>query len=116
MCAHVFGQVVVTHENSGAESAAKLLGTSVCLQVALQFIGARESLAAEEPVADKWPVSTMPAQVSLQVGGLGVGFATSRDVAVVHVLGPAVLSALPHLLGLDAVRAPAQSLPCAPRG
>lgn len=78
--------------------------------MALQFIRARESFAAEEPVADKRPVAAVPPQVCLQVGGLGVGFAAAWDVAVVHVLPPAVIGALTQLFGMDAVRAAAHSL------
>lgn len=44
------------------------------------------------------------------MGGLGVGFATAGDVAVVHVLPPAVFSALAQLLSMDTVRAAAHSL------
>lgn len=44
------------------------------------------------------------------MGGLGIGFATARDVTVVHVLPPAVVSALTQLLCMDTVRAAAHSL------
>lgn len=44
------------------------------------------------------------------MGGLSVGFATARDVAVVHVLPPAVVSALAQLFSMDAVRAATHSL------
>ena len=44
------------------------------------------------------------------MGGLGVGFATARDVAVVHVFPPAVVSALAQLFSMDAVRAATHSL------
>lgn len=81
--------------------------------MSLQFIRAREPLATEQPVADERPVSAVPAQVSLQMGGLGVGFATAGDVAIVHVLPPAVVSALAHLLSVDAIRAAAHSLAAA---
>lgn len=108
--AHVLGQVVIAHEHPRAQCAAELLGTGVRLKVALQFIGARESLAAEEPVADKRPVPAVPSQVSLQMGGLGVGFAAAGDVAVVHVLPPAVVGALAQLFSVDAVRAATRCL------
>lgn len=108
--AHVLGQVVIAHENPRAQCTAELLGTSVRLKVALQFIGARESLATEEPVADKRPIPAVPSQVSLQMGGLGVGFAAAGDVAVVHVLPPAVVSALAQLFSVDAVRAATRRL------
>lgn len=78
--------------------------------MALQFIRACESFATEEPVADERPVAAVPSQVRLQMGGLGVGFAAARDVAVVHVLPPAVVSALAQLFSMDAVRAAAHSL------
>lgn len=80
------------------------------LKVALQFIRACESLAAEEPVADEGPVPTVPSQVSLQMRGLGVGFAAAGDVAVVHVLPPAVIRALAQLFSMHAVRAATRSL------
>lgn len=116
VCAHVLGQVVIAHEHTGAHGAAELLGAGVRLQVSLKFVGASEALAAEEPVADKGPVPAVPAQVGLQVGGLGVGLAAARDVAVVHVFPPVVVSALAHLLGVDTVWAPAHRLARAPGG
>lgn len=116
MCAHVLGQVVVAHEHSRAQRAAELLGAGVRLQMALQFIGPRESFPAEEPVADERPVAAVPPQVCLQVRGLGVGLATAGNVAVVHVLSPAVVGALAQLLGVDAVGAAAQGLARTPGG
>lgn len=113
MCAHVLGQVIIAHKNSGAQCTAELLGSSVRLQVALQFIGAREPLPTEKPVADKWPVPAVPAKVRLQMGGFSIGFATARDVAVMHVLPPAVISALTQLFCMDTVRAAAHCLTCA---
>lgn len=110
VCAHVLGKVVVAHENPGAQSAAELLGAGVRLEVALQLVGTSESFAAEEPVADKRPISAVPSQVSLQVGRLGVGFAAARDVAVVHVLPPGVVGALAQLFGVDAVGTAAHGL------
>ena len=114
--AHVLGQVVVAHEDARTQGAAELLGARVRLQVALQLVGAGEALAAEEPVADEGPVSAVPAQVGLQVGGLGVRFAASRNVTVVHVLPPPVVRALAQLLGVDAVGTPAHRLTRAPGG
>lgn len=110
MRAHVLGQVIIAHENAGAQSTAELLGPSVCLQVALQFIGAGEALAAEEPVADEGAVSTVPAQVGFQMRGLGVCFATAWDVTVVHVLPSAIVSTLAQLLSMNTVGAPTHSL------
>ena len=48
--------------------------------------------------------------MGLQVGGFGVGLATAGYVAVVHVLPPAIVGALTHLLGVDAIRATAHRL------
>lgn len=47
------------------------------------------------------------------MGGLGVCFAATRDVAVMHVLPPAVVSALAQLFSMDAVRAATRSLAAA---
>lgn len=115
MCAHVLGQVVITHEHSGAQSTAELFSAGVGLKVALQFIRACEPLAAEKPVTDEWPVPAVPPQVSLEMGGLGVGFATAGDVTVVHVLPPAVVCALSHLLSMDTVWAATHGLAGTPR-
>ena len=78
--------------------------------MALEFIRAGKPFAAEEPVADEGTVSAVPAKVGLQVGCFGVGLATARYVAVVHVLPPAVVCALTHLLGVNAVGAAADRL------
>lgn len=78
--------------------------------MALQLIGAGESFAAEEPVADERPIAAVPSQVGLQVGGLRVGFATAGDVAVVHVLPPGVVGTLAQLFGVDAVGTAAHGL------
>lgn len=116
MGAHVLGQVVIAHKHSGTQCAAELFSTGVGLKVALQFIGACEPLAAEKPVANERPVPAVPSQVSLEVRRLGVGLATAGDVTVVHVLPPAVVRALAHLLSVNTVWAAAHGLAGAPRG
>lgn len=109
----MLGEVVAAHEDTCADGAAELLGARVRLHVLLQLVGARETLAAEEPVADERPVAAVPAQVRLQVRRLGVGLAAARDVAVVQVLPQTrVLAAanLTQLLSVHAVWAPAHGL------
>ena len=68
----VLGEVVGAHEALVADGAREPLLTRVRAQVALQLVGARESLAAEEPVADERTLTRVPAQVRLQVRRLAV--------------------------------------------
>lgn len=86
MCLDVFRQVVRTHEPLIAYGARKSLLTRMCSQMPLQFIGSRESLATKQPVADKRPLTRMPAQMRLQMRRLPVHFPASRNVAGVDVL------------------------------
>ena len=67
MGALVFAQVVTSGKALGAEQAGELFLPGVSAHVALQFIRTGESLATEEPVADKGPLACVPAQVGLQV-------------------------------------------------
>lgn len=82
----VLAEVVTTREALAAQWAGELLLARVRADVALQLVGAREALAAEEPVADEGPLASVPAQVGLQVGGLAVHLAAAGDVAAVHGL------------------------------
>lgn len=54
--------------------------------MSLQFIGAGEAFATEEPVAYKRSLTRMPAQVSTQVTGLSVHFVAAGDVTDVLLL------------------------------
>lgn len=54
--------------------------------MALEFVGAGEALAAEQPVADEGPLARVPSKVSLQVTCFPVDLATARNVAAVDVL------------------------------
>ena len=56
----VFGQVVGAHEPFAALGAREALLAGVRPQVALQFVGARERLAAEEPLAAERALAGVP--------------------------------------------------------
>ena len=49
----------------------------------LQLVGAREALAAEQPVADERPLAGMPPEVRLQVARLPVHLAAAGYVAAI---------------------------------
>ncbi len=82
---NVLGEVVGAHEALVADGAGKALLTRVGPQVPLQFVGPGETLAAEQPVADKGPLARVPTKVSFQVRRLAVDLAAARDVARVNV-------------------------------
>lgn len=95
----VFGQVVGAHETFAAFGARETLLARVRSQVALQFVGSREALAAEEPLAAERALAGVPPQMRLQVRCLTVDFAAARHVAQVlllfvtqHVPCPSVLA------------------------
>lgn len=83
---HVLGEVVTPHESLAALLAPKPLLPSVCTEVPLKLIWTGEAFATEEPVTDEGPLSSMPAQMCLQVRGLLVHLATLWDVADVESL------------------------------
>lgn len=114
MCLHMFAEVVTPHEDPAAHGAGELLGACVGLEVSLELIRPGEALAAEKPVADKGAVPTVPPQVGLQVGRLGISLATSRNVAVVKVLLLGTVWARSYPLSFLAVWAAAHSLTRAP--
>lgn len=62
--------------------------TRVCPPVSLQLVAPGEPLSAEHPVADEGSLSTMPAQVSSEVGRLPVDLPTASDVADVLLFLP----------------------------
>jgi len=82
---HVFAEVIGTHESLVADRAGEPLLARVGPQVALEFVGAGEPLAAEKPIADERALARVPAQMGLQVGRLAVDFAAAGDVATVDV-------------------------------
>ena len=82
----MLGKVIASHEPLATLLAAEALLSGVCAQVSLQLVGACETLAAEQPVADEWPLPGVPAQVGLEVRGLLVHLATLWDVADVQSL------------------------------
>lgn len=104
----VLGQVVGAHEALVARGAREPLLARVSPQVALQLVGAREALAAEEPVTDEGPLAGVPTQVSLEVRGLVVHLPAPRDVAAVDVALPQVLPGGAQAVSLVAVGAVAR--------
>ncbi len=73
--------------------------------VPLQFVRAGETLPAEQPVANKGPLASVPAQVGFEVGGLAVDLPTAWDVAAVNRFLPQGCSRGPQPLQLLAVGA-----------
>lgn len=71
----------------------------------LELVGARESLAAEQPVAHERPLAGVPTKMRLQMARLAVHLAASRDVATVNVLLAQVHAGGAEALCLLAVRA-----------
>lgn len=84
----MLAEVVTTSEALVAEQAGEFLFPGVSADMALQLIRAGETLATEEPVADKGALSSMPPQMSLEVRGLPVDLSTAWDVAAVDGLLP----------------------------
>lgn len=72
MCSGVFVQVIGASEALVAGRAHESFLSGMRSQMALQFVGTRESFAAEKPVAHERPFTGVPAQVSLQVRRLGI--------------------------------------------
>lgn len=81
----VFAQVIGAHESLVANWAGEPLLSRVRPQMALQFVGARESLAAKQPIANERTFARVPAQMGFQMGRLAVDFAASRDVTAVDI-------------------------------
>ena len=77
----VFVQVITAHEALAARVALEALLAGVRADVTLQLVGAREALAAEQPVTDEWSFASVPAQVRLQVRRLVVDLAAAWYVA-----------------------------------
>ena len=99
----VFAEVVTAHESLVAHGAGEALLSRVRAQMTLQLIRARESLATEEPVADKGSLTGVPAEVSLQVRRLVVHLAAAGDVAAVDIALPESLTRRPQAVSLLAV-------------
>lgn len=104
----MFGQVVGSHEPFVADGTGEPLLSGVCPEVSLEFVRAREAFSAEQPVADEGPLTGVPPQVGLQVGGFSVDFPTPGYVAAVNVPLAKVSSGGTEPLGLLAVWAVAR--------
>lgn len=76
----VFRQVIRSHEALVTDRAGEPLFARVGSQVSLQFVGAREALAAKEPLAAEGPFSGVPTQVRLQMRRFTVDFTAARNV------------------------------------
>lgn len=81
----MLAEMVAAHESLGANSALEPLFAGVRAHMTLKFVGTSEPLAAEQPVAEEWPLTCMPAQVSLQVRRLVVDLSTSGQVTGVDI-------------------------------
>jgi len=101
----VLGEVVAACEALVAQQAGELLLPRVGAHVPLQFVRAGETLPAEQPVANKGSLASVPAQVGFEVGRFAVDFPTAGDVTAVHWLLPQGCSRGPQPLQLLAVGA-----------
>ena len=68
----VFGEMIRTHEPFAAFRTREAFLAGVSAEMALQFIGASECFATEQPMAAKRPFAGVPAQMRLQVRCLPV--------------------------------------------
>lgn len=94
----MLGQVVGPHKALAASATSELFVASVCSQVALQFVAARETLAAQHPAAGERTAAVVPTQVRLQVRRFAVRFAATGHVTQVNfatwLLATAAIGAL----------------------
>ena len=104
VCPDVFTEVIAAHKSLVADRTGEPLLAGVRPQVALQFVGAGEPLAAEEPVADERSLAGVPSEVRLQVRGLVVDLAAAGNVTAVQVPLPDRLARRPESVRLGAVR------------
>ncbi len=111
VCPDVFTEVIAAHKSLVADRTGEPLLAGVRPQVALQFVGAGEPLAAEEPVADERSLAGVPSEVRLQVRGLVVDLAAAGNVTAVLVPLPDRLARRPESVRLGAVRACADGAP-----
>ena len=102
---HVLAEVVAAHEALVAHRAGEALLAGVGPKVPLKLIGAREALAAEEPVAHEGPLARVPAQMRFEVRRLAVHLAATRDMAAVQALAPQARPGRAQTLRLLAVGA-----------
>ena len=77
----MFGEVVAAHEALVTLGTGEPFLACVSPDVPLKFVGAHESLAAEQPVAEERSFAAVPPQVRLEVRRLGVDLAAAGDVA-----------------------------------
>lgn len=82
----MFAQMVASHEALVAYGTGEPFLPSVGTKVPLEFIRPCEALTTKQPVTHKRPLACVPSEVSLEVGGFAVYFATTRDVTAVDAL------------------------------
>ena len=77
--------MIGAHEALVADGTGEAFLAGVSAEVTLELVGAGESFAAEEPVADERTLARVPSQMGFQVGRLAVHFPAAGDVATVDV-------------------------------
>ena len=90
---HVLREMVRAHEAFVTLFALEALFAGVRPQVSLEFIGAGETFAAEQPVADERSFAGVPPQVCLEMRSLSIDFTAARyvtDVLLTFCRGSAV--------------------------
>lgn len=76
----MFGKVIGSHEALIANGASEALLARVSAQMALEFVGARETFAAKEPLAAERPFARVPTKMRFQVRRFSVDFTASGNV------------------------------------
>lgn len=114
VCLHMLREMIGSHESLVANRTRESLLAGVGPQVALELVGAGETFAAEEPVADEGPFAGVPTEMGLQVGGFAVDLAAAGDVATVDVLLAQVDAGGAETFRLLAIGAIASRSTCVP--
>ena len=117
---HVLAQMVRAHEALVANGTRKALFARVRSQMPLQLVGARKPLTTEQPVTNKRSLTSMPAEVGLEVGRLAVhlsaaGYVTRMDVSFPKV-GPGGTKSVSFLTVRTITRRSASVPSLGPRG
>jgi len=64
---NVFSQVIAPHKSFTADGTSESLLARVRSKMPLQFVRPCKTLAAKQPVTHKWPLTSMPSQMSFQM-------------------------------------------------
>lgn len=111
-CLLVFLQQIVSFKLLIASGAGESFLSCMRLEMTLQIVGPRELLVAHQPGANERPLSVVPSQMGLQMGGFTIDFVTPGNMTVVHVFLEKMSACWSKSLRLSAIRAIADGLSC----